>query len=525
MGSTEAIRILDVERSRSDITFVHTVTTMMIAGLLTGCTVGPDFTRPAVPEVANYTVAPLPEQTVSTSIALGEAQHFQSGWSVDNQWWRELGSSRLNTLISEALQANPTLAAAQATLKQAQEIYAARAGSTLYPQVDAGINAQRQRTNPSALGQVGDPKEFSLYNPGIGIHYQFDLAGGNRRALEALAARAEYRRYELEAARLKLAGSIATTAITQARLAGHIEVMMTILKLQDGQLNIARERLRLGQALPDEVLTLKSRVEQTRAELPLLRKQLDQNQHLLAVLIGQAPGADRLHAFTLEDFTLPSSLPLVVPSELVRRRPDIQAAESLLHAANAEYGIAVSKLYPQFNISASLGSQALSTGALFGSGSAVWSLVGQLTQPLYNPGLPAEKRAALAAFDSAVANYQSVVLEALRNAADVLRAIEHDAQSLTARAGADTAAQEAMEAVERQYALGAASYVEVLIAQQQAQNTRIDLVAAQAARLSDTVALYQAMGGGHSHEGPAGPIVSSTSVSMGSKTMDDFLLE
>lgn len=282
---------------------------------------------------------------------------------------------------------------------------------------------------------------------------------------------------------------------------------MTILKLQDGQLNIARERLRLGQALPDEVLTLKSRVEQTRAELPLLRKQLDQNQHLLAVLIGQAPGADRLHAFTLEDFTLPSSLPLVVPSELVRRRPDIQAAESLLHAANAEYGIAVSKLYPQFNISASLGSQALSTGALFGSGSAVWSLVGQLTQPLYNPGLPAEKRAALAAFDSAVANYQSVVLEALRNAADVLRAIEHDAQSLTARAGADTAAQEAMEAVERQYALGAASYVEVLIAQQQAQNTRIDLVAAQAARLSDTVALYQAMGGGISREVLAGEVV------------------
>ncbi len=494
MGSTETTHSLGVERSRSTQTF----TMLMIAGFLVGCTVGPDFTRPVVPEAASYTAAPLPGHTASASITLGGAQHFQSGWSVDTQWWRELGSPRLNTLISEALQANPTLAAAQATLRQAQEIYAARAGSTLYPQIDAGINTQRQRTNPSALGQIGDPKEFSSYNPGIAVHYQFDLAGGNHRALEALAARAEYRRYELEAARLKLAGSIATTAISQARLAEHIEVMTAILQLQDRQLNIARARLRLGQALPDEVLTLKSQLEQTRAELPLLRKQLDQNQHLLAVLIGQAPSVDSMHAFTLEEFTLPSSLPLVVPSELVRRRPDIQAAESLLHAANAEYGIAVSKLYPQLNISASLGSQALSTGALFGSGSAVWSLVGQLTQPLYNPGLPAEKRAALAAFDAAAANYQSIVLEALRNAADVLRAIEHDAQSLSARAGAVTAAQKAMEAVERRYALGAVSHVEVLVAQQQAQNTRMDLVAVQAARLSDTVALYQAMGGGHS---------------------------
>jgi NodT family efflux transporter outer membrane factor (OMF) lipoprotein len=468
---------------------------LILANLLTACTVGPDFNQPAAPASSKYTATPLPEQTVSAPIALGETQRFDVNMDVNAQWWRSLGSSKLDALIAQAFQANPTLAAAQATLRQAQEIHAAQAGATLYPQVDAGAGAQRQRVSPSALGQTGNAQEFSLYNASLGVHYQFDLAGGNRRALEALASRAEYRQYQLEAARLSLAGNIATTAITQARLAGQIQSTEEILLAQGEQLQITQARVRFGQASPDEVLTLQTQIEQTRAGLPLLRKQFQQSEHLLAVLAGQAPGAGGLPAFTLAEFSLPPALPLVLPSELVRHRPDIQAAEALLHAANAEYGVAVARLYPQLNLSANLGSQALTTGALFGSGSAVWNVVGALTQPLFNPGLPAEKRAALAAFDAAAANYQSVVLESLRNVADILRAVENDAQVLAALAAADAAAQGALQSVQRQYALGAASYVQLLIAQQQAHQTRINLVAAQAQRLADSVALYQAMGG------------------------------
>lgn len=180
----------------------------------------------------------------------------------------------------------------------------------------------------------------------------------------------------------------------------------------------------------------------------------------------------------------------------MRQRPDILASEALLHAANADYGVAVARLYPQLTLSASLGSQALSTGALFGGGSAVWGLVGQITQPLFNPGLPAEKRAALAAFDAALANYQRVVLEALRSVADALRAVEHDAEAFAAMAAADQAAQESLQSVERQYRLGAAGHLQVLIAQQQAQQTRLGLSAAHAQRLADSVALYQAIGSG-----------------------------
>jgi len=216
------------------------------------------------------------------------------------------------------------------------------------------------------------------------------------------------------------------------------------------------------------------------------------------MLAGRAPGAGSVPSFTLEEFTLPAELPLVVPSELVRVRPDIQAAEALLHEANAEYGVAIAKLYPQITLSADLASQALTTAALFGGGSAVWSLVGQLIQPLFNPGLPAKKRAALAAFDAAAANYQTVVLESLRSVADVLCALDNDAQRMAAMFAADTAARESMNSTQRRYALGAASYLELLIAQQQAQRMRINLIESQTQRLLNSALLYQALGGGFS---------------------------
>ncbi|MCW8830037.1 MAG: efflux transporter outer membrane subunit [Gammaproteobacteria bacterium] len=471
-----------------------------LAIVLASCASGPDFMPPDAPTVSRYTDTALPERTVSAAGAHGNSQHFIEAASVAQQWWRELGSARLNALINQAFQSSPTLASARATLRQAEHIYAAQAGSTRYPQVDASLGGQRQRISPAASGQTGEAQEFNLYNANVGVHYQLDLAGGNRRALEALAARADYQRYQLEGARLSLAATITTTAITQARLSAQIQAMENILGVQEEQLEIAREQLRLGQATFDDILALQTQVEQTRADIVPLRQQAAQHRHRLAVLAGRAPGVGGMPSFELEDFTLPVELAVVVPSELVRQRPDIQAAESLLHAANAEYGVAISQMYPQLNLSANLGSQALTTGALFSSGSTVWSLIGQLTQPLFNPGLSAEKRAALAALDAAAANYQSVVLESLRNVADVLQALDYGAQALAAQAAAEASAQASLQSMQRQYALGTVSYLQLLTAQQQAQQSRISLIDVQSQRLIDTTLLYQAMGGGHSGE-------------------------
>ena len=475
---------------------VHYALIGMCLLTLTGCAVGPDFQRPAPPDVIGYTPTPLATSLNSSPTTLGDPQNIIKAERLTKHWWRAMGADKLDMLISEALERNPTLMAAEATLRQAQELYAARAGSTLYPQLEGNLGGQRQRFNPGTLGQTGEAREFSLYNAGVGVRYTFDLAGGNRRALEALAARSDYQQFQLEGARLTLVANIVTTAITQASLKRQTEIIENILKSQENQLELTRERIRLGHGEPDDALALQTQLEQTRAKLPPLRYQLQQNEHFLAVLVGKAPGESLLPSFTLEDFTLPPELPLLIPSELVRARPDILGAEALLHASNAEYGVAISKLYPQLNLSADLGSQALTTGALFGGGSAVWSLVGQLTQPLFNPGLPAEKRAALAAFDAAAANYQSVVLEALRNVADVLRALENDSKRLEALSAADSASGKSLESTQRRYKLGTVSYYDLLIAQQQRLQTKLDLTEGQAKRLVNTAAFYQAMGGG-----------------------------
>src|SRR3569833_90703 len=475
--------------------------TAMVAGCTT---VGPDFRTPDAPTDTRYTrEAPPP------NVVMGEA--------VAPEWWTAFGSPRLDDLVKQALHDNFTLAAAEATLRQAQQLHAAQAGSTLYPTVNAKLGASRNQANAAGRGEGGNQQTlYSLYNAGVAVNYNLDLFGGNRRALEALAAQADYQAYQLAGARLALAGNIVTTAFAPAQLGEQIAATEAIQQAQQDQHDKTRKRFALGATARTDVLALQTLVEQTRASLPPLHNKLEQADHLLAVLMARAPGAADMPRFTLTDFTLPERLPVVVPSDLVRQRPDIQASTALLHAATAQYGVAVANLYPQIDLNASLGTQALTTGALFGPGSMIWTLAGQLAQPLFTAGLKAGANAADACLQAAGANYQQTVLVALRNVSDTLRQLDNDAQALQAQAAADTSAQASLDLVRQQYHLGAASYLQLLTAQQQAQQTRIGLIAAQAARLADSAALYQAMGGGvldtPKAAGAATPAVTSATV-------------
>lgn len=415
--------------------------------------------------------------------------------SLSAPWWHAFGSPALDTLIAEALLASPSVAAAEATLRQSEELVAARAGMNRYPQAEATLGAQQQRVNPAMFGQPGAPREFGLQSATVSVRYRLDLTGGNRRALEALAARSDYQRLQMAGARLTLSAMIATAAVQQAQLSAQMDAMREILRQQEEDLAISGERVRLGAASPDEVLANQSRVAQTRADLLAQQTLGQQTAHLLAVLAGREPGVAPQPRFSFSDLALPADLPSVVPSELLRGRPDIQAAEALMRAADAEHGVAVARLYPQIDLSAALGTQALTSGVLFGSGSAVWTLLAQLTQPLFNPGLRAEKRASLAAFDAAASHYQGVVLESLRNTADLLVALDHDARVLVELTSADEASRAALASLQRQYALGSVGYREVLAAGQQAQQVRVALVSARAKQLIDAVALHQAIGG------------------------------
>lgn len=463
-------------------------------GVIAGCTVGPDFKRPDAPQVSGYTTTPLAEQTVASPGILGNEQRLVTA-QVPAGWWKELKSAKLNSSIELAFKASPTLSAAQATLRQAEQNYAAQSGSTELPQVNAKLGAQRQGTNSAAMGLPGGERTSNLYNASVAVSYDLDLAGGSRRELEALAAQVDYQSFQLEGARLDLAANVARAAISQAQLTEQIKASKEILRAQQEQFEITQKRLDAGAASENEVLALQTEVEQTRAGIPGLNNQLEQSRHLLAVLTGQFPGAADVQYFTLADFSLPADLPLSVPSELVRRRPDIRASEALLHAASAQYGVAIAKLYPQLTLTGSLGSQALTAASLFGPGSLIWSLGGQLAQPLFNPGLRSNTRAAEAGLDAAGANYRQTVLQALRNVADVLRTIESDAEAQLSLVTAGESAQKSLVLIQQQYALGAASYVQLLQAQQQAQQVRINVLAIQAQRLVNTVALYQAMGG------------------------------
>lgn len=477
-------------------------TALALCALLAGCAAGPDFKRPAAPTAETYSPHAANALVTTAPSAIDGSQRVMQGPAVDAEWWRSFQSARLNAFIAEALKQSPSLEAAEANLRQAQELQKARAGSTQLPQAELATSAQRQRFNPGALGQDASPREFSLYNAGATVRYNLDLAGGNRRAIEALGARADTRGFELQAARLTLAGNIATSAIARARIAAQIETTTALASNLEQQLGIAQERLRLGNAARDELFALESQLEQLRAELPTLGQRLAETEHLLATLAGKAPAQGGVPDFTLAEFTLPQELPLVVPSQLVRQRPDILAAEAMVHAANADYGVSVARMYPQLNLSATLGTQALTTEALFGGPSIVWSVIGQLTQALFNPALSHEKRAALAAFDAATANYKVVVLDGLRDVANVLVAVDSNAQVLAAQVKTAEAARGSLATMQRRHKLGAASYVQVLIAAQQAERAQLAVIDARAERLANSAAFHVAIGGGGAPPAP-----------------------
>jgi len=465
--------------------------------VLAGCAVGPDFERPAPPPVQSFTGAALPAQTDSTAGLAGAAQHFAPGQEIPAQWWTLFHSETLDRLIRQALADSPTLAAAQATLRQAQENLRAEIG-VVSPRVDAGVSAERQRFSFAAIGQPQVPSTvFNLYNASVAVSYSFDVGGGWRRELEAMRAQVDYQNFQLRGAHLALTANIVTTAVQEASLRARMQALAEIEALQRKELDILEQQFRLGGARRSDVLTQRAQLVQTRAALPPLEKELTFTRHRLAVLAGQLPAQADLPEFTLEGLELPVQLPVSLPSELVRQRPDILAAEALLHQASAQVGVATANLYPRITLTGSYGSLANSTADLFGPTNSVWSVGASILQPLFHGGeLTARRRAAIAAYDQAAAQYRETVLRAFQNVADVLRALEIDARTLRLQAESASVARHSLELAQKEFRYGATTYLTLLNAERQYQQTRIDLAQSQAQRYADTAALFQALGGG-----------------------------
>lgn len=485
----------------------------LVAAVLAGCAVGPEFRRPAPPSVSSYTVDALPGETTAAPVAGGTPQRFVSGEEIPPLWWALFRSEALDRLIRQALLDSPTLSAAQARLREAEENRRAQTGA-LFPRVDGNASVGRQKISGALFGQTGNTNPaFTLYNASVNVSYALDLFGGTRREVEALQAQVDYQRFQREGAWLTLTANLATTAIQEGAIRGQIRATREIVAAEEQQLALVERQFQLGGISRPDVLAQLAQLAQTRATLPPLEKQLAQTRHRLAVLAGKFPGeAGTLPEFDLDGLSLPQELPVSLPSSLARQRPDILAAEELLHAASARIGVATANLYPQLTLSGSFGSEASKVPDLFGAGTSVWNLGAGVLQPIFRGGeLTAKRRAAIAAYDQAEAQYRETVLAAFQDVADVLSALENDAQALMAQAEAESAARAALELARERFRLGAASYLTLLNAERQHQQARIGLVQAQATRFADTAALFQALGGGWWNREPEGGTKSTSS--------------
>ncbi|HBG72762.1 MAG TPA: ABC transporter permease [Deltaproteobacteria bacterium] len=470
----------------------------VLVGFLAGCAAGPDFRRPEPPAASTYLPGAPPSETVAAEGPGGATQRFDTGADIPSEWWSLFRSESLDRRIRLALEENPTLAQARARLAQVREELNARTGATRYPAADAGISAERRKLNLASLGvsTVPEPGPFTLYNASISVSYVLDLFGGNRRALEGLGAKVDYRKFELEAARRTLAANVVNASIRQASLRARIGIARDLLEAQGRQFVITEERYKAGGVSALDVRNQNMLLDQTRALLPPLERELARVTHQLAVYLGREPAAAAVDGLDLDALHLPEEVPVRLPSSLARKRPDIRAAEALWHQASANVGVATADLFPRITLSGSLGSQRTGSGDLL-NGVNVWSIAGNLMQPIFRGGaLRARKRSAVAAYDEAAAAYRQTVLQGLQEVADALSALDVDARTLQARADAAGHARAGYEIARQQYLLGGISHLALLDARRQLLQSAFDRVQAQADRYADTAALLHALGGG-----------------------------
>jgi len=462
-----------------------------------GCAVGPDFKKPAAPEVSDYTPAALSTTVTTANVSGGEAQRFARGSELAGDWWTLFHSRPLNDLIEQSLTNNPDLKAAQAALSVARENVLAQRG-TYYPSVSAGFSASRQR-QAGTISPTPSSNAFlyNLFTPQVTVAYVPDVFGLNRRTVESLQAQEQEVRFQMIATYTTLTANVVVTAVQLAAVQTQIDATHELIDINSNMVQILRYQFDKGYVSRLDVAAQESQLAQVAATLPPLLKQAAQLRDLLAVLAGQFPNQATHEKFALSSLQLPQELPVSLPSALVAQRPDVLQAEANMHAASARIGVAIANRLPNIQLTADAGSTALAMSQVFTSGTGFWGLGAAATAPLFEGGtLLHQERAAKAAYVQAAEQYRSTVLTAFQNVADTLAALEQDAEGLKAAAAATDAAKVTLDLSQRQLKSGYASSLALLSAEQTYREALINLVQAQANRYADTAALFQALGGG-----------------------------
>ena len=473
---------------------------LLALAALSGCAVGPDFLRPRPPTVETY----LPSQAPVLGPTGGDepAQRLRIGAAVAADWWTLFHAESLDRVVQQAIADNRTLAAAKLTLAQAQQaVIQARGG--LYPQIDAAASAERQRTSANRANQStgarpgGGSQTFNLFSVGPTVSYDLDAFGGTARFIEQQEALADNQRYQLAAAYLTLTGNCVTEAIAIASLRTQIAAVREIVDDDEKNLDLVRRQAAAGKAADTDILAADSQLANDRTQLSPLEQQLGAANDALSILVGQFPSRWQAPDFDLTDFTLPADLPLTVPSELVRQRPDILAAESTLHADSAAIGVATARLYPDITLSGGIGNQSSAVSNLIDRSSLFWNLAASLTTPMFHGGaLDAQKQEAVDTFQASAATYQQTVLQAFGQVADTLHALTNDAELINDERAAIDASAASLKLQRLSYAAGKINILQLLDAERVYQQARLGYAKAEAQRHQDSAQLFLAMGGG-----------------------------
>jgi NodT family efflux transporter outer membrane factor (OMF) lipoprotein len=473
------------------------VAALAAATLLSACAVGPDFLHPAAPDADRYTKEPLTPRTSATDAPTGQPQRFVPGRDIPQEWWTLFKSKSLNALIERSLNNNPNLQSAIATLRAANQAVYAQEGH-FFPLVQANFNPTRQLTAGAispVLGSAANP--FNLYTAQVLVSYTFDVWGLNRRTVEELKALADNQRFQVEAAYLTLASSVAVAAINEASLRGQIDATNELIAINTKLLDLLQRQLKEGYANRNDVALQEAALAQVKATLPPLRKALQLQRDALSALIGVYPNQEPRETFKLANLQLPLDLPVSLPSQLIEQRPDIRAAQEQLHAASAAVGVATASILPNLTIGANAGYASTALPGLISAPNLFWQLAGDATQTVFDGGiLLHELQGAKDTYHAAAWSYRGTVISAVQNVADALRALQNDADALKAARDFERASKISFDLARQQMQSGNANILVLLTAQQTYLQAVIQVVQARASRLADTAALFQALGGG-----------------------------
>jgi NodT family efflux transporter outer membrane factor (OMF) lipoprotein len=472
------------------LTYKTSVLAVAASIALAACTFGPNGAPPAMPSPAHYGADAQPAKTVAAG---GVAQQFDIGAVGVPQWWRLYRSDALSALVEEGLRNSPTLGAAERTLGAAQQELRAQVGASTMPSIDAAAQVDRGRS-PVVPGIGPTAVSYNFFAGQMLASYTFDLFGATRSANAASAARVDVQAYQLEAARRALAANIVGTAINVAAFDRQIVLTERLVAVANETANEDQQRYALGSVSRAQAFASTQDAASVAASLPALRQQRATTIHALAVLMGRTPD-NAPTVPDLDSLTLPEHVPVVVPSDLLKSRPDVQAADAAVKAAAADVGAATAQLFPSLSLTASMGRGGFSWPAVLSGAGGLWAIGAGLSQPIFHGGaLFAHRRASIDSYNAAVLHYKSTVLSAFENVADSLAALDNDAQALVSTEAAAQAARAAFDDTASRHRMGSLPSTAQHASEQRLLDAQLSTVRATSQRMSDTAALFQAMG-------------------------------